>query len=109
MKKLEIDALIGYTVLSHDKDGTIITKEGKKFDVQLWDQNYGCNDSHAFFKEFNLDDIIGEKILGINQGEADGDGAKFILKTKSGTGIIEIIHESNGYYGWDYEVIETNL
>ena len=106
MKKLGIDELIGYTIKSYTKEGTIVTEEGEIFEIHLEDDGCGGNDSHAFFEKFDLDNIIGEKILEIHEeGGTNVDGAVFTLKTKMAMGIIEIVHESNGYYGWGYEVV----
>ena len=107
-KKIDIDALVGYTISSF-KEGEILTKEGKTFYVILSDDGDGGNDSYAFFKKFDLSQIIDRKVVKAwEESNPDEDGAFLKIETPNGTAIIEIIHESNGYYGWSYEIVIKN-
>ncbi len=109
-KKLGIDSLIGKVITSYDFDKDNFDgklSNGGTFGIHLEDDSCGCNDSHAFFGEANLHNLIGQPIT--EAGEFDSDSYGCTLRLKSGEleGFIQIIHEHNGYYGFSYEVFIT--
>jgi hypothetical protein len=111
MKKLDINELVGFTIKSFDKAGDkeliILTEQSSEFRIILEDDWCGCNDSYASFQEIKLDGILGQKIISATeQNHPSKDGAFLIIETDNGTGSIEMVHDSNGYYGWGYEIFK---
>lgn len=107
MKKTECTALIGLTIKGYvsTKHGLLILlSDNREISIDLSDDSDGGNDSHAFFGEIDLADIVGETILSADEKDWDSYGGTILLKTARNTGTIEIIHDHNGYYGFSYDI-----
>lgn len=105
----ELSQLIGETITSYHLENTgylrIVCESGKVFHMTLQDEGCGCNDSYAFFQNVML--ITDHRVTAVRELEGDRDGAKFIVECKYRSGIIEVVHESNGYYSWQHSVTVT--
>ncbi len=110
-KKGDIDQLVGKTITSYTFDKylvTLICADGARYEIQLEDDGCGGNDSHAFFTGCDITPLIGRSVTQAwAENATDYDGANLMLKTVDTEGYIGIVHESNGYYSFGYEVIEV--
>lgn len=110
MKKLGVEQFIGKKINSFiftdDHHLDIFTSDGKVLQIILEDEWYGCNDSYASFQENSLENILGQEIISaVEQNHPEhGDGTMLVFETAQNTAFIKMTHESNGCYGWGYEV-----
>ena len=110
MKTLSIDILIGQTIASfeevHEQSLLLTLADGKKWVVSIDDDGAGGNESHAFLNGVDLSRVVGHKITEAFERRMKQDGAELVIKAGKYEGFIRIVHESNGYYGWSYEMVE---
>lgn len=108
-KRGELSQLIGETIISYRLENEqllrIACDSGRVFHVTLEDEGAGGNDSHAHFGNVILHKD--RKITLVREEERDNRGARFAIECGYRSGVIEIIHDSNGWYGWDMDVTEV--
>lgn len=109
-KRGELSQLIGETIISYrlenEKLLRIACDSGRVFHVNLSDDGSGPgNDSHAFFRGVIL--IRDHPITNIREEDRDSYGARFVVECGYRSGVIEVVHDHNGYYGWDMDVTEV--
>ena len=109
----DIDILIGSTIVSHEpvdpQDLTINVVGGKTYVIMVDDERCGGNDSHAWIDSVSLSEVIGHEITDAYHEDKSSYGVRLVLKAGDRCGVIEIIHEHNGYYGFSYEVVEEKV
>ncbi len=108
-KKNDIDILIGETIVScmqeYDKRLVITCASGKRYAVDVDDDGCGGNDSYACIVAVNLIGVMGQPVTtAYHQNWEGGDGCRLVVETAQTKGDILITHESNGFYGYSYEV-----
>lgn len=105
----ELSQLIGEIITSYRLEDTqclrIVCESGRVFHMTLTDEGAGGNDSHAFFNDVCL--IKDAKITAVREEDNDRDGARFVIECKWKSGLIDVVHNSNGYYGWSYDFVEV--
>lgn len=110
-KKLGVESLIGKTISGFslgEQELDLFFKDDTKAHIVLEDDGGGTgNDSHAYFERIDFAEIIGKEIIGVEEQGHTSYGVLLILKTKDGKGEIDITHEHNGYYGFNYEIFLT--
>ena len=108
-KRGELSQLIGETIISYHLESEqllrIACDSGRVFHVTLEDDGAGGNDSRAHFGNVILHKD--RKITLVREEERDNRGARFAIECGYRSGVIEIIHDSNGWYGWDMDVTEV--
>lgn len=108
-KRGELSQLIGETIISYRIENShclrIACDSGRVFHVTLEDEGACGNDSHAHFGNVILHKD--RKITLVREEERDNGGARFAIECSYRSGVIEIIHDSNGWYGWDMDVTEV--
>lgn len=109
-KRGELSQLIGETIISYRLENEqllrIACDSGRVFHVSLSDDGGGTgNDSHAYFGNVVLHKD--RKITLVREEARDNCGARFAIECSYRSGVIEIIHDSNGWYGWDMDVTEV--
>ena len=109
-KRGELSQLIGETIISYRLENEqllrIACDSGRVFHVALSDDGGGTgNDSHAYFENVLLHKD--RKITLVREEERNNEGARFAIECSYRSGVIEIIHDSNGWYGWDMDVTEV--
>lgn len=102
----ELSQLIGETISSYRVENShllrIVCESGRVFSMTLQDEGDGGNDSCALFGNVAL--ITDHKVTAVRELEMSNDGAKFVVECKYRAGVIEVVHESNSYYFWGYDV-----
>lgn len=112
MKKQGFDILKGQRIMSYeqwDNEAQYFNfqTENKNYCLNIEDDSYGCNDSHAYLSSINnIDNILNQEIIEVTE-ESDSYGAEITLRTRENACVIQIVHDHNGYYGFSYEVNET--
>jgi hypothetical protein len=110
-KKLAMDQLVGKRIVSADKwedahKSWALRTDAGNYTLQIEDDGYGGNDSHAWLSGVaSLDTITGKTIARVEE-ESNGYGAEIKLHTEDGAVcVLKITHEQNGYYGFCYELV----
>lgn len=109
-KKRSFDEVKGQTILSSNPyEGyywNFRTNCGD-YTLQVDDEGYGCNDSHAYISAISgLEAIIDKEIVNVEES-SNSDEAEIKLYTADGSVcVINIIHDHNGYYGFSYELVK---
>ena len=99
--------LVGQTITSTIVDGRFTT-DGGIWDIDIHgDDGDEGNDSTAYIDGIRRwDEFIGCKIDSVDdpdQGGNDGYGCTVTLRSKCGKTVeIELVHDQNGYYGYNY-------
>lgn len=107
-KLRDIDQLVGKTIASYTFETYLVTltcADSSRYEITLQDDGEGGNDSHASFTGCDLTPILNRPIVEAWAESPPYDGANLMLKTSESDGFIAITHESNGYYGFSYEVV----
>lgn len=112
-KKGDFNQLIGQKIVAFGSPPT--DRETKdyyigtdKYDYNLLidDDNCGCNDSWAYLKSADLLQIANQEIIDIEE-ESDSYGATVKIITKDNFGTLIIVHDQNGYYGFSYDLVQS--
>ncbi len=115
MKKQGFDILKGQTIVSFhiweqpNYKAASFKTTTHKYNLEITDEGAGGNDSDAYLESITGgESIIGQEIVEVTE-ESDNYGAIIKLITDNSKCVITIIHDHNGYYGFDYEVCECEL
>lgn len=108
-KRGELSQLIGETIISYRIENEqllrIACDSGRVFHVTLDDDGGGTgNDSHAYFGNVLLHKD--RKITLVREEARDNCGARFAIECSYRSGVIEIVHQHNGYYNFSVDVTE---
>ena len=106
----ELSQLIGETISSYRLENEqllrITCESGRVFHMALEDDGGGTgNDSHAFFQNVTL--ITDHKVTAVREEDRDSYGARFVVECEYRAGVIEVVHDHNGYYNFSWEVTEA--
>lgn len=109
-KRGELSQLIGETIISYRLENEqllrIACDSGRVFHVSLSDDGSGTgNDSHAYFGNVVLHKD--RKITLVREEERSSYGARFAVECSYRSGVIEVVHDHNGFYSWDMDVTEV--
>ncbi len=109
-KRGELSLLIGETIISYRQENEqllrIACDSGRVFHVTLSDDGGGTgNDSHAYFGNVLLHKD--RKITLVREEARDSYGARFAVECNYRSGVIEVVHQRNGFYSWNMDVTEV--
>lgn len=109
-KRGELSQLIGETIISYRLENEQVLRiacdSGRVFHITLDDDGGGTgNDSHAYFGNVLLHKD--RKITLIREESRDSYGARFAVECSYRSGVIEVVHDHNGFYGYSVDVTEV--
>lgn len=109
-KQGELSQLVGETIISYRLQNEqllrIACDSGRVFHIALDDDGGGTgNDSHAYFGNVVLHKD--RKITLVHEEARDSYGARFAVECSYRSGVIEVVHDHNGFYSWDIDVTEV--
>lgn len=106
-KILSIDQLVGRTLIAYtkaedDKSIDLVTDSGT-YMLSIMDEG-PLNDSNAYIKRIRIAGLFQDKIIRAFERNSSSYGVDLVLETENLVGVIQIKHDHNGYYGFNYEL-----